>query len=85
LKQRKDAAVTAGYYDAVNFAALINVPSLVAVGFLDHTAPAAGGYIFYNQLKGEKILLPMPDSGHVITPVYGKASKAFFLKNINKN
>ena len=81
LKQRKDAAVTAGYYDAVNFAAQIKVPTLVAVGFIDYTAPAAGGYILYNQLKGEKILLPMPDTGHAITPVYGKAASAFFQKN----
>ena len=45
LTRRKDAAVTAGYYDAVNFAAQIDVPALVSVGFLDTTAPAAVGYI----------------------------------------
>lgn len=80
LQMFPTAEKTAGYFDTVNFASRIKVPAFVAVGFFDTTAPAAGGLIAYNQLKGEKVLLQMPRRGHEIPVEYSKASVQFLNK-----
>ena len=40
------------------------VPSLVAMGFVDTTAPPAGIWTAFNQIKGPKEAAPMIDSPH---------------------
>jgi cephalosporin-C deacetylase-like acetyl esterase/lysophospholipase L1-like esterase len=55
---------TARYFDAVNFASNIKVPSLVAMGFVDTVAPPAGIWTAFNQIKGPKEVAPMIDSSH---------------------
>jgi cephalosporin-C deacetylase-like acetyl esterase len=61
----KPEAVTAGgYFDAVNFASRIKATSLVAMGFVDTTAPPVGNWIAFNQIKGPKEAAPMFDSPH---------------------
>jgi cephalosporin-C deacetylase len=55
---------TALYFDAVNFASLIKVPSLVAMGFVDTTAPPVGVWTAFNQISGPKEAVPMIDSPH---------------------
>jgi cephalosporin-C deacetylase len=64
------ALQTAQYFDTVNCAARIRVPSLVSMGFLDVTTPPVGIWALYNQIKGPKEVAPMPDSphNHLATP-----------------
>jgi cephalosporin-C deacetylase len=42
---------TAAYFDTVNCAARIKVPSLVSMGFLDTTTPPVGIWAAFNQIK----------------------------------
>ncbi len=55
---------TALYFDPVNFAPRIKVPSLVAMGFVDTVTPPVGIWIAYNQIKGPKEAVPMTESPH---------------------
>jgi cephalosporin-C deacetylase len=55
---------TALYFDAVNFASLIKVPSLVAMGFVDTVAPPVGIWTAFNQIEAPKEAVPMIDSPH---------------------
>ena len=56
---------TAGYFDAIHFAARVRCPSLVAVGLVDDTARPAGVCAAYNAIPAaEKELVIMPFSQH---------------------
>jgi cephalosporin-C deacetylase len=55
---------TALYFDAVNFAPHIRATSLVAMGFVDTTAPPVGVWTAFNQIAGPKEAAPMIDSPH---------------------
>jgi cephalosporin-C deacetylase len=61
---------TAAYFDTVNCAARIKVPSLVSMGFLDTTTPPVGIWAAFNQIKAPKEAAPMPESphNHLATP-----------------
>ena len=53
---------TALYFDTVNCAMRIKVPSLVAMGFVDTIAPPAGIWTAFNQIQSRKLAVPMIDS-----------------------
>ena len=55
---------TALYFDTVNCAMHIKAPSMVAMGFVDTTAPPAGIWTAFNQIHGPKQAVPMIDSPH---------------------
>ncbi len=55
---------TARYYDVVNFAPHITVPTLVATGLIDETCPDHGICAAFNQIKAPKELLVMERSDH---------------------
>ncbi len=55
---------TAQYFDTVNCAMHIKVPSLVAMGFIDTTAPPVGIWTAFNQIHAPKQAAPMIDSPH---------------------
>ena len=61
---------TAEYFDTVNCAARIKVPSLVSMGFIDTVTPPVGIWSAFNLLKGPKEAAPMPESphNHLATP-----------------
>ena len=61
---------TAQYFDTVNCAARIKVPSLVAMGFIDTVTPPVGIWAAFNQIKAPKEAAPMPTSphNHLATP-----------------
>jgi cephalosporin-C deacetylase-like acetyl esterase len=66
-----DATVmkTALYFDTVNLASRIKVPTIVAIGFLDTIAPPAGIWTALNQVRGPHEAVPMIDAEHNnITP-----------------
>jgi cephalosporin-C deacetylase-like acetyl esterase len=57
-------AETARYFDVVNFAARIKVPTMIAMGFIDDVTPAIGQWTEFNMLQGVKEAVPMVESGH---------------------
>jgi lysophospholipase L1-like esterase len=61
---------TAEYFDTVNCAARIKVPSLVAMGFIDTTTTPVGIWTAFNQIKAPKEAAPMIESphNHLATP-----------------
>jgi len=61
---------TAQYFDTVNCAARIKVPSLVAMGFIDTVTPPVGIWAAFNEIKGPKEAAPMIESphNHLATP-----------------
>jgi cephalosporin-C deacetylase-like acetyl esterase/lysophospholipase L1-like esterase len=61
---------TAQYFDTVNCASRIKVPSLVSMGFIDVATPPVGIWTAFNELKGPKEAAPMIDSphNHLATP-----------------
>ncbi|HWB54198.1 MAG TPA: acetylxylan esterase [Tepidisphaeraceae bacterium] len=56
--------LTSLYFDPINFAPNITVPTLVAMGFVDTTAAPAGIWTAFNEIKGPKEAVPMIDSPH---------------------
>jgi cephalosporin-C deacetylase-like acetyl esterase/lysophospholipase L1-like esterase len=64
------ALETAQYFDTVNCAAHIKVPSLVAMGFIDTTTTPVGIWTAFNLIQGPKEAAPMPESphNHLATP-----------------
>ena len=52
------------YYDAVNFASNIKVPTLVAAGLIDTTCPIAGVRAAYNQMATPKEFVVMENAEH---------------------
>lgn len=65
---------TAQYFDTLNCAAHIKVPSLVSMGFIDTVTPPVGIWAAFNQIQGRKEAAPMPDSphNHLATPEQSK-------------
>ncbi len=61
---------TAQYFDTVNCAAHIKVPSLVAMGFIDTTTTPVSIWTAFNQIQAPKQVAPMPTSphNHLATP-----------------
>ena len=61
---------TAQYFDTVNCASRIKVPSLVAMGFIDTVTPPVGIWAAYHELRGPKEAAPMIESphNHLATP-----------------
>ncbi len=55
---------TALYFDIVNFASRIQAPALVALGFIDTTAPPVGIWTAINQIPGPKETIAMIESDH---------------------
>jgi len=57
----------ARYYDAVNFASRIQVPGILAVGFIDTTCPPTTVYAAYNALRGGKEIFRDPVGKHAVS------------------
>lgn len=55
---------TALYFDTVNFAPHITAASLIAIGFIDTTAPPAGIWTALDEIPAPKEAVPMIESEH---------------------
>ena len=71
----KKVETTAGYFDGINFAALIHCPALVAYGLCDTTSRPTGVAAAFNALQGPKEALILPLSDHYGA---GGAQKPYF-------
>ena len=58
------AMQTGPYFDTVNFASHIKASALVAMGFIDTTAPPVGILTAFNQIQGPKEAVGMVESDH---------------------
>jgi len=61
LAKVKEAA---RYYDVCNFAPRIQCPVLIGVGLIDTVVPCPGVYATYNQLRGARQIVPIPEADH---------------------
>lgn len=52
------------YFDTVNFAPMIHVPSLVSMGFIDQICPPACTWTAFNQIAGPKEAVPLVYAAH---------------------
>ena len=61
---------TSPYFDTVNCASRIKVPSLVSMGFIDTVTPPVGIFTAFNQIRGYKEAVPLIDAphNHLATP-----------------
>lgn len=82
LFNRPDPDKYAPYFDAANFASLVNVPALVSCGFLDTTCPPSTVYAAFNELKGEKQMIHVPLEGHTVSSTYQKEKVKFVRKHL---
>ena len=55
---------TAQYFDTVNCAMRIKVPSLVSMGFIDTTSPPVGIFTAFNQIHAYKEAVPLIEAPH---------------------
>jgi len=55
---------TALYFDTVNFTPHITAPALIAMGFIDTTAPPAGIWTELDEIPAPKEAVPMIESEH---------------------
>ena len=65
---KKDKIETSKYYDVVNFARLVTVPSLLSWGYNDTTCPPTSMYAAYNVIRAPKKLVLYLDARHWIYP-----------------
>ncbi len=70
------------YYDAVNFARLINVPAFYSWGYNDLTCPPTSYYSAYNEIKSEKKVFVVPETGHWTFPEQRAALENFVINKL---
>jgi cephalosporin-C deacetylase len=59
---------TASYYDVVNFAKQLNIPTFYSMGFNDETCPPTSMYAAYNSINAPKTLKLYLETGHWTYP-----------------
>ncbi|MBA4137713.1 MAG: acetylxylan esterase [Opitutus sp.] len=74
-------AVT-GYYDAVNFARRLKVPSHFAWGYNDEICPPTSMYAAYNVITAPKHLLLALETGHTTLPEENEATNAWIAAQL---
>jgi cephalosporin-C deacetylase len=75
---------TARYFDAVNFARKIKVPTLVGTGLVDLTCPASSVYAAYNVMTCPKQITVDPLTGHESGPNWSAASQEFVKREMSR-
>ncbi len=63
-----DKIKTASYYDVVNFARLLTVPTFYSMGFNDETCPPTSMFAAYNVISAPKTLKLYLETGHWTYP-----------------
>ncbi|GAA4729247.1 acetylxylan esterase [Flavisolibacter ginsenosidimutans] len=77
--ENPDAIKTAGYYDVVNFARLLNVPGWYSWGYNDETCPPTTAYAVYNNIHAPKQLLVTKETGHWMSPLQAEEVSRWLL------
>ena len=74
------------YFDAVNFAARIKVPTLVSAGYVDVTCSPASVFAAFNAIPAgvQTTIFRMPRSGHRGTPALPPVLNKFLTEQLTK-
>ena len=67
------------YFDCAHFARLTRAKALVSCGFIDRTCSPASVWAAYNRLPGPKEMVNMVETGHGMTPEFGRRQRQFIL------
>lgn len=78
----KKVAVS-GYYDGVNFARRLNVPSWFSFGYNDEVVPPNSAYATYNVVKAPRNLSIYPATGHFWFPEQWEEWQAWLAKQLH--
>jgi cephalosporin-C deacetylase-like acetyl esterase len=71
------------YYDAVNFARLINIPGFYSWGYNDEVCPPTTSYAAYNSIHAPKEKFITKESGHWLTPEQAINLNGWLLKKLS--
>jgi cephalosporin-C deacetylase-like acetyl esterase len=63
-KKAPEYLAMSGYFDTVNFARRIAIPTVICVGFIDRTCSPSSVYAAYNAIKAPKKIINEPNMGH---------------------
>ncbi|MBO4303063.1 MAG: acetylxylan esterase [Lentisphaeria bacterium] len=83
LKEEK-AKKAYAYFDCASFAKRIRVPAAVTVGYVDSTCAPSSVYAAFNNLAGEKKIIPMYRNGHRLSAEARKVLVAFLDEQLSK-
>lgn len=81
-QSRPEFVRTMSYFDAALASALIEVPALIGVGFIDATCRPTGIYAAYNNLSGPKSIENFVTLGHGSPADWRSQTIAWILENI---
>jgi cephalosporin-C deacetylase len=68
LNNTPEKIKTAAYYDVVNFAKQLSIPTFYSMGFNDETCPPTSMYAAYNSINAPKTLKLYLETGHWTYP-----------------
>lgn len=77
-----DKLRTMAYYDVVNFARLIRVPTFLTWGYNDDTCPPTTSYAVYNTLTCPKEALITPVNEHWTSDTTGRTQLAWIMNHL---
>ena len=78
------AVETLAYFDVVNFARQIKVPTQMSFGYNDDTCPPTTSYAVWNSLKGEKSSMFTPINEHWASDATEAAHVAWIMEHLVK-
>jgi cephalosporin-C deacetylase len=82
---KKDKIETSKYYDAVNFARNIKIPSFFSWGYNDETCPPTSMYSAYNVISAPKSLFLLQETGHWTYPEQFEKLNKWLLQQLKEN
>ncbi|WP_247237797.1 acetylxylan esterase [Telluribacter sp. SYSU D00476] len=80
----KDVLETVQYYDVVNFARFVKVPTFSSFGFNDNVCPPTSIYAALNVIRGEKTLMLARESAHWVFPEQQEAQNRWIINQLKK-
>jgi cephalosporin-C deacetylase len=82
---KKDKIETSKYYDAVNFARNVKIPSFFSWGYNDETCPPTSMYSAYNVITAPKSLFLLQETGHWTYPEQFEKLNKWLLQQLTEN
>jgi cephalosporin-C deacetylase len=82
---KKDKIETSKYYDAVNFARTIKIPSFFSWGYNDETCPPTSMYSAYNVITAPKSLFLIQETGHWTYPEQFEKLNKWLMQQLKDN
>jgi cephalosporin-C deacetylase len=73
---------TAAYYDVVNFAKQLTIPTFYSMGYNDETCPPTSMYAAYNSIKAPKTLKLYLETGHWTYPEENEATAEWLYEKL---